>query len=110
MRTLTPEHKARLQAGRRAAKVAPHIAPVIKPIQDQLSALPPARRTAVAKRAALMPESMRAGYLRAATGNGSPRQAIRVHCYECMGYDRQEVLGCTALACPLYAYRPGATK
>ena len=32
--------------------------------------------------------------------------AVKAFCTECMGYTPSEVRGCTALACPLYEYRP----
>lgn len=41
-------------------------------------------------------------------GKLSPRQAIHTMCIVCMGGDRREVPGCTAPACPLWAYRKGA--
>jgi hypothetical protein len=53
-----------------------------------------------------MPKSCRAGYLRAAEGTASPREAIKAFCLECVGYKRVEVRRCTATACPLWAYRP----
>jgi hypothetical protein len=65
-----------------------------------------ARKAAVNKRAARTPESARGTYLRAATGQASPRDAIKAFCFECNGEDRQAVAECTALACPLWAYRP----
>jgi len=38
------------------------------------------------------------------------RDAIRNHCMECMGYQMAEIRHCTAIACWLYPYRPGATR
>ena len=71
-----------------------------------LSAIDPARRPAVGKRVAETPPSARRGYLRAAAGTASPRQAIKALCMECGGWQRDVVRFCTAVACPLYAYRP----
>jgi hypothetical protein len=71
-----------------------------------LRAVEPARRAAVARRAGNMPVSMRKGYFDAASGKASPRAAIRAHCLECVGWEREEVPACTAVACPLYLYRP----
>jgi hypothetical protein len=34
-------------------------------------------------------------------------KAIRLFCYECMGFQKSEVPRCTSLTCPLYPYRPG---
>jgi len=43
---------------------------------------------------------------RAYAGSASPRQAIKAFCLQCVGYQRQDVAGCTAVACPLHKYRP----
>ena len=61
---------------------------------------------AVAKRAGQMPKSCRAAYLKATRGKASPRAAIKAHCLECVGWNRQEVQLCTGTACPLWMYRP----
>ncbi len=45
-----------------------------------------------------MPESARGTYQRAATGQASPREAIKAFCFGCNGDDRQAVSECTALA------------
>ena len=76
----------------------------------QRSKLAPIRRPAVEKRLAAMPAIYRSGYLRAMAGR-SPTAAIKSFCLECVGWQRAEVTRCTALACPLYGYRPfRATK
>lgn len=55
-------------------------------------------------------------YGRAMTGTCSPRQAIRLHCAMCMGWEPSSVPDCTAPGCPLFAFRirrqvtEGATK
>lgn len=56
-----------------------------------------------------MPETMRNTYKRAMTGHSRPA-AIKAACFECMGWDRAEVRRCTSPACPLYPYRPGASR
>ena len=33
-------------------------------------------------------------------------EAIKAFCWECVGWEWQEVNHCTAPACPLYPYRP----
>lgn len=45
---------------------------------------------------------------RAYRGTCSPRVAIRLMCSSCMGYEDvvTQVGGCTAPACPLWAFRP----
>lgn len=62
----------------------------------------------VAQRILQMPETFRNAYLRAVAGD-SPAAGIRAFCAECVGWDRSEVRRCTALACPLYPYRPYQT-
>lgn len=65
-----------------------------------------ARSVAVARRLERISLAYRNGYARAADGSASPRQAIKSFCLECVGYARKEVTNCTALACPLWLYRP----
>jgi len=67
--------------------------------------LDPARRAAVAKKLAAMPAVYQTGYLRAVSGR-SPKAAIKAFCLECVGWQRADVADCTALACPLWSYRP----
>ena len=43
---------------------------------------------------------------RAYAGAASPRTAIKAFCLQCVGYMREDVARCTALACPLHGYRP----
>ena len=51
--------------------------------------------------------AMYGGVIRKAfIGKVSPRQAIKAFCLHCTGYVRKDVTNCTALACPLFAYRP----
>jgi len=52
-----------------------------------------------------MPKACRSTYLRAVGGRW-PKSAIKAFCLECVGWQRAEVARCTALACPLWAYRP----
>ena len=52
-----------------------------------------------------MPESCRRGYAKAMLGK-SLSAAVKAHCLECVGWEREEVRRCTAPACPLFAYRP----
>lgn len=73
--------------------------------QNALSRLDPARRPAVENRLSQMPKTYRNTYLRA-VGGKSPRAAIKAFCLECVGWQREEVVRCTAPACPLYTYRP----
>ena len=52
------------------------------------------------------PEKWRGILTKAITGKASPRAAIKAHCGECNGFDRQAIADCTADACPLHPYRP----
>ena len=107
---LTPrdcECKGNCGGGRRG------LIPVTKPAeasvfgaQDGRSDPDGARQSAIAKKAAGMPESRRAGYLKATRGKASPRAAIKAQCLECVGWNRAEVICCTGWACPLWKYRP----
>ena len=72
---------------------------------EALSGMEPARRAAVAKRMAQMPVKCRGAYLRAVRGKARPA-AVKVFCLECVCWVREEVAHCTALACPLWSYRP----
>ncbi len=58
------------------------------------------------RRLAQMPPSHRNSYRQAVSGEASPREAIKAHCLECMGWNRAEVAQCTGRACPLWFYRP----
>jgi hypothetical protein len=66
----------------------------------------PTRDAAIETKARKIPISGRGNYFRAARGIASPRQAIKAHCMECLGWNRHEVRNCTSVACPLYCYRP----
>ncbi len=60
---------------------------------------------------AAVPIRYRSLYTRALAGTLSPRQAIKVKCFECCGWSRfdggmDRIAGCTVRRCPLYAYRP----
>ena len=52
-----------------------------------------------------MPTGCRMTYIRALKGK-SMAAAIKAQCMECVGWIRDEVRQCSALACPLYPYRP----
>jgi hypothetical protein len=65
-----------------------------------------AQLAAIEKRCGDVPVSMRRAYLKAMKGD-SPAAGIRAHCRECLGFER-DATGCTAPACALFPYRPGA--
>ena len=64
------------------------------------------REAQINERLAQMPQTMRKSYEKAAHGKGSPRNAIKAFCCECIGYERKEIALCTDLGCPVYAFRP----
>lgn len=53
-----------------------------------------------------IPESWQKLYARTQSGKASPRQAIKMQCGECIGYDRTEIPKCSDFGCPLHKYRP----
>jgi hypothetical protein len=63
------------------------------------------RQEKIAKRRADMPAVHRANYDLAVSGK-SRKAAIKAFCLECVQWEKEEVRLCTALACPLYAFRP----
>lgn len=60
----------------------------------------------MAQRLERIPSSQRETYKKAVSGK-SKALALKALCLECMGWDRVAVKNCTALACPLWPYRPG---
>jgi hypothetical protein len=65
----------------------------------------PARALAIDRRLAQMPLKSRSTYRRA-VGGKSRLAGIKAFCMECCVHDRAAIRDCTALACPLYPYRP----
>lgn len=65
----------------------------------------------VAFRATMIPPKFRGAYLKAMQGK-SLRAGVSAFCRECMGWEDLPfaVRNCTALACPLYPYRPYQDK
>lgn len=104
MAEMTQERLAAMARGREAAR---HCLNQCKTPDKALSDLDPARRTPVAQRLKEVPLRFRGTYLRAVSGR-SMAAGIKAHCQECFGWEANGPATCTALACPLYAYRPGA--
>jgi len=67
---------------------------------------PKTREEQIAERLAQIPESQQRIYQKAVQRK-SMAAAVKSFCYECMGYQREEVKVCSDLGCPLWAYRPG---
>ncbi|MHC4664459.1 MAG: hypothetical protein ACYS9T_00705 [Planctomycetota bacterium] len=63
------------------------------------------RSERIAERRSEIPKIHRANYDEAVSGK-SRKAAIKAFCLECVCWQKEEVRLCTALACPLYSYRP----
>ena len=61
------------------------------------------------RRLSTVPPKGRSLFLRVIDGRASKRDAIKCMCLECVGWAWSEVTSCTATACPLHRYRPGAS-
>lgn len=53
-----------------------------------------------------------ASFLKVMAGTAPPRRAIKMKCFECVGFqDLKNMVGnCTATSCPLWQYRPYKNK
>ena len=60
----------------------------------------------VAKVIADAPVSAKGILERAFDGKAGRKNAVTAMCLVCTGFDRQAVRGCSAWACPLWAWRP----
>ena len=65
----------------------------------------PHAENAIRRKLGMMPLSFRLTYLKAMSGRSLPA-AVKLFCLECFSWDKAEIDGCTAPACPLYPYRP----
>ena len=103
LRSMTAEQRER---GREAAKFArDRAADTPKLALESFRGMLDGQRDACAKRLAEMSSPCRMTYVRA-MGGKSLKAAVKAFCMECVGWQREEVRLCTALACPLYPYRP----
>jgi hypothetical protein len=73
--------------------------------QDALKRLPEGRQAKVRETLAEMPHIHRKAYLQAVLRR-SRAAAMKAFCLECTGWQKGEVRRCTALDCPLWAWRP----
>ena len=67
------------------------------------------RQEKISKRIAQIPKPYRKDYEKAVTG-GSKAAAIKAFCLECVCWQKNEIINCTAVTCPLYAVRPFVKK
>ena len=63
------------------------------------------QRETIKERFKDIPLSKQRIYISALKGK-SVTVAVKVHCLECVGWDKEEVQKCTSPACPLFLYRP----
>ena len=77
-----------------------------KTVQDELSTVPEAQRPQAERIANSCLPRYRKQYFRAIRGDASPRGAIKIMCFHCVAWEKNEAYGCTARGCPLWAYRP----
>lgn len=78
-----------------------------KQIEDAMHAMPAERRAAVEKAAAAaVPVMHRLEYLRVVCGLASARRAMSVFCWQCSGWNKDNLTNCTSTACPFYGSRP----
>jgi len=75
-------------------------------VEKTLERLDPVKRKQVRDRVENIPESRIRAYLKATLGNGSPSNAIKAHCMECVGWNTNEIKECTCYGCALYEFRP----
>lgn len=59
----------------------------------------------ILKKLSEMPKDFQRTYKKAIEGK-NPAIAIKAFCSECCMYQRNEITNCTAVTCPLFAYRP----
>jgi hypothetical protein len=93
-RQMSPEHLAKLQASRAGKKMG----------RGQKFSLPVYQKSFTAMRKRMPDEET----LIVQVEQGSMKAAIKLMCHQCMGFDElpKMIRGCTALACPLWPFRP----
>ena len=78
---------------------------VLKKVAKATKGMNPTQEAMIRDRALEMPKRCVTVYLKAIRGK-SMKAAIVANCMECVTWQRKEVGMCTALACPLFLYRP----
>ena len=63
------------------------------------------RKQKIARRMAEIPKKYRKIYKKAVETN-SKTEAIKALCLECVCWQKNEIINCSCLACPLYGLRP----
>jgi hypothetical protein len=63
------------------------------------------RKAAIDKRLSIIPKPYKKTYEKA-VARKSMRAVLKAQCLECVNWERTEVRSCSALGCPLWAYRP----
>lgn len=97
----------RLAAGRVAARAARKVAKTqCNPPQDATSGLHPSAIAVLAD----CPSRSQKRYLLALSGRGGLKNAVKVMCLHCCGWQLLESAKCTAAGCPLTAFNPYKAK
>jgi len=94
---MTPEHIAKLQAGRKASKQ-------IKPVADPDESFHPRVQQRLNKIQANTPQYL--NVTRKAYLGTSKTACIKAKCLDCSCWQRIEITNCTVLTCPLWLVRP----
>lgn len=55
-----------------------------------------------------VPQKHKGKYRKALAGKISPREAIKIHCFHCYGWNTPDAKRCNNTACPLWHYSPAA--
>lgn len=103
-RSMTAEHKAKMQAGRlKFAQQRKSIVPATRINKRHRVALSPAAEARMAQ----MPVSCRSEYRQAMMGK-SRKAGINCQCRECFQWENvvESIRKCSCTACGLYPYRP----
>lgn len=79
---------------------------MVRQAENQIERQPETTEQKIQAYASKVPPMYRNGYLKAATGKSSPRQAIKQKCLDCCCHQRSEVTECGIPTCTLYPFRP----
>jgi hypothetical protein len=77
----------------------------MKPTNLEMTDTTALRKQKIACRLAEIPKKYRKIYKKAVETNSKP-EAIKAFCLECVCWQKNEIINCSCLACPLYGLRP----
>ena len=81
-----------------------------KPLQEELSTLDVSRQAQAEKIGSTCPPALKPLYFRALRGELALKAAVRVFCFQCVGWEKSEAWECSSYGCPLWSYRPGTKR